>query len=520
MHAETGPNLLARIAAKVKEVREEGLIQILDGLFDHVVEDGLEFYIKRSLLLTPTGEDMTSDISGRDLPFTVAPELAAVSAPGSDMRENQPAILTPEEALLVTQDEIQESQSASSPDMSMSSSVSRAQDQEEDESEDEEEKAPPKVVISPVREKKGELDVWLAMEISELNLKDFLVKFQSEGKLRSALHSEKPVEVPLGIHTIRLPPTYIVEGLDSGYILAVHPFPLIPGQLFIFTADYTDEDGNWLVRDLSLMQNWIRLVSLPPQRPFHSDSSARTTSTETVNVAGPAIVLANRGFTSQFVPVSLQNPRYSSLSVDKLKVTMTHILTGQDWNIWYNLIKQTLAIGFYQWLPYGSRHYHPLTVGCLSVLIPPFEGVTGPIPLLRLVEVENPQNDQFQLSQLPFDHVFHKISAQASGSDLLLLFLSCLEALNLPHKSLSDCYTDSGISLVLTSDWLLAVPLYRAMGSEAGQEVFIDPLAYLGVVQIPVLKPQWPQTAGLETSIPPSSVLRTSSHGAPGYLPN
>ena len=431
--------MLTRIAAKIKEVREEGLIQILDGLFDHVVEDGLEFYIKRSLLLTPTGEDMASDISGRELPFTVAPELAAIIAPGSDMRENQPAIITPEEALLVTQDEIQESQSASSPDMSMSSSVSRTQDQQEDDSEDEEAEVPPKVAPPPIREPKSELDIWSSLEISELNMKDFLVRFQSQGKLRSPLHSETPVEVPRGIHTIRLPPTYVVEALDSGYILAVHPFPLIPGQLFLFTADYTDEDGNWLVRDPSAMRNWIRLVSVPPQRPIHSDNSARVAQTESVAVAGPAIVLGNRGFTSQVVPVSLQNPRYSSLLVSRIKVTIAHILTAQDWETWYSLIKQTNAIGFYQWLPYGSRHYHPLTVGCLSVLIPPFEGVSGPIPLLRLVEVENPTEDQFQLSQLPFDHIFHKISPQAIGSDLLSLFLSCMEVLDLVHKSLGNC---------------------------------------------------------------------------------
>lgn len=434
MKAQIGPNLLARIAAKVKEVRDEGLIQILDGLFDHVVEDGLEFYLKRSVLLTPTGEDMASDIAGRELPFTVAPELAAVTAEDSENREIQPAIATPEEALLVTQDEIQESQSASSADVSLSS-VSKAQE-EEDSEEDEEEEEKPKVAILPVRETKGELEIWLAMEISELNIKDFLEKFQSQSKLLSALRSEKPVEVPHGIQTIRLPQTYIVEGLNSGYILAVHPFPLIPGQLFIFTADYTDEDGNWLVRDPSLMRNWIRLVSLPPQRPIHSENSSRVTQTESVTVAGPAIILANRGFTSQAVPVSLRNPRYSTLSVEQLKVSIRHILTEQDLRVWYDLIKQTSGIGFYQWLPYGCHHYHPLTVGCLSVLIPPFEGIPGPVPLLRLVEIANPQEDQFHLSQLPFDHIFHKITSQALGFDLLPLYLTCMDALDLRHKSI------------------------------------------------------------------------------------
>ena len=435
MKAQVGPDLLARIATKVKEVRDEGLIQILDGLFDHIVEDGLEFYLKRSVLLTPTGEDMASDIAGRELPFTVAPELAAVMAAGSEERENLPAAPTPEEILLVTQDEIQESQSASSVDVSLSSASKGQEEEEDSEEEDEEEEIKPKAALLPVRETKGELEIWLAMEISELNIKDFLEKFQSQGKLRSALRSEKPVEVPHGMQTIRLPQTYVVEGLNSGYILAVHPFPLIPGQLFIFTADYTDEDGNWLVRDPSLMRNWIRLVSLPPQHPVHSENSSRVAQTESVAVAGPAIILANRGFTSQLVPVSLRNPRYSSLSVDQLKVSIRHILTEQDWRIWYDLIKQTSGIGFYQWLPYGCRHYHPLTVGCLSVLIPPFEGIPGPVPLLRLVEIANPQEDQFHLSQLPFDHIFHKITSQTLGFDLLPLYLTCMEALDLKHKS-------------------------------------------------------------------------------------
>lgn len=67
---------------------------------------------------------------------------------------------------------------------------------------------------------------------------------------------------------------------------------------------------------------------------------------------------------------------------------------------------------------------------------------------------------------------------------------------------------------------MLVVPLYRAFGSEAGQDIFIDALAYLGVMQIPVLKPHWPETAGLAASTKPSSLLRASSSSAPGYLPN
>lgn len=439
--AQSGPELLTRIAAKITEVREEGLIQILDGLFDHVMETGLEYYVKHSLLLTPNNEDMSLGIAGKELPFTIAPELVSVWAPGSDMRGNQPMEVIPDETLLVTQDEVQESnsQSVSSPDMSMSS-MSRTQEQEDSEEEEEEKEEPPKTPILPTKGVVNEVDMWLGMEISELNMKEFIDKFRSGSKLRTALKGEKPIEVPLGIQTVRLPPSYVVEGLGAGYILAVHPFPLVPGQLFLFTADYTDEDGNWLVRDPSLMSNWIRLISVSPQKLVQTRNSPKLSQTEYITVSGPSIIHANRGFTSQFVSFSLQNPRLSSIIVDRVKVSIAHILSTQDWTVWHDLVSKTNAIGFYQWLPYGSRHYHPLTVGCMSVLIPPFEGISGPIPLLRLIEIEDPEGDMVQLTQLPFDHVLHKVSPSATGTDLLSVFLKCMETLDLAHKSLGKAY--------------------------------------------------------------------------------
>jgi hypothetical protein len=471
------------------------------------------------VLLAPSKDEAAVRIAGRELPFLKAPELMLAAAVDVDMLD--PAIeinietSTDPNTMLVTQkSDLHDSTSKSeaSPDLSLVSSVSKPQTP--DLLGTEEDKENP----TDDQEVKGKVyteeDFWTEVEVNEGNLEEFVRKYRSKEKLRGGLASPQPAQLPRGIKTIKLPPAYVIEALANSYILAVHPFPIVPGQLFIFSGDYTDEEGNWLVRDISMMNNWLKLISVPPQHPVHylNGLEEPLPPYDSVTVTGfPSVVLASRGFTHCSSPFPVRNGRNLALGLSDLRWSVTHLLTAQDWEVWHKLVIQTQAIGFFQWLPYNGIHYHPLTAGCMSLLIPPIEGLEGPVPLLRLVDVAQPSGDSFSLSELPFDHLFQRVSADTTGEDLLRMYVDSIKALDLLHKDLSNFHLDCGITLLLTSNWLFVAPLYCSIGHEEDFDVYLDPLAYLGLVHLPVLQKSWPETAGSKGANDPMALLVKSS---------
>jgi len=73
----------------------------------------------------------------------------------------------------------------------------------------------------------------------------------------------------------------------------------------------------------------------------------------------------------------------------------------------------------------------------MSLLMPPFEGVSGPIPLLRLVEIADKPEPIFSLDELGFDHVFHRLTAETAPEDLPRMYTTCVQQLNILHKDYS-----------------------------------------------------------------------------------
>lgn len=479
------------------------------------------------MLLAPSKDEAAIRIIGRELPFLKAPELALATAVEADMLD--PAIeinietSTDPNTMLVTQkSDLQESTSKSeiSPDLSLVSSVSKPQTP--DLLATEEEKENPTEEVEVKTKVLTEEDFWTEVEVTEGNLEEFVRKYGSKEKLRGGLAKVQTAPQPRGIKTIRLPPAYVIEALANSYILAVHPFPLVPGQLFIFSGDYTDEEGNWLVRDISMMHNWLKLISIPPQHPVHWAEGLEDPLPpyESVSVSGfPSVVLASRGFTLCSSALPLHNGRNLAVALSDLRWNVTHLLTAQDWEVWQKLVTQTQAIGFFQWLPYTGIHYHPLTAGCMSLIIPPIEGVEGPVPLLRLVEVAQPSDDTFTLAELPFDHLFKRTSAETTGDDLLRMYVDSIKALDLLHKDLSTSHIDCGLTLLLTEDWLFVAPLYCPIGHEEDFDVYLDPLAYLGVMHLPVLQKSWPETASTGENDPMDLLIKSSKLEKGNFIP-
>lgn len=160
-------------------------------------------------------------------------------------------------------------------------------------------------------------------------------------------------------------------------------------------------------------------------------------------------------------------------------------------------------------------------MGCLNLLIPPFEGVCGPIPLLRLVEIADKREDMFTLEELDFDHIFCRLSSETVAEDLPRLYVKCIQYLNVLHKDYSMAHADCGLTLLITTEWMFLAPIYKPIANEAGSDVFLDPLAYLGILHIPVLQKKWPETAGISLSkgLPMELLTKASKHVDPDLIP-
>lgn len=359
-----GPSLLDRIHKRLEEIREEGQIQIIDGDFEHVVQSGLEvsasqFYVKRSQLLSPTNEDLSA-LFGKELPFIRIPELTLDQDPSEGI---DPDVEILKEEFRHT------SMSKESKDVSKESASAEEESKTEEESPDisqevvkenveGEEAEEPEQVHSEAGEVEEEQDSLLRYQLTDFNLKDFMARFQGLLKKKEPVTSQPVVPVPKTIKTVCIPDSFVVESISDNFVLAAHPFPLIPGQLFIFPGEHTDQEGRWLVRDISMTRNWIKVISIPPQKPVYQDGilTDTTPGVEILMVKGHSgNLLAGRGYTATGLDMGQLGTHNSSLKLNSVKVTISHILTEQDWGVWFPLLRQTKAIGFFQWLPYGAK---------------------------------------------------------------------------------------------------------------------------------------------------------------------
>lgn len=77
------------------------------------------------------------------------------------------------------------------------------------------------------------------------------------------------------------------------------------------------------------------------------------------------------------------------------------------------------------------------------------------------------------------------------------------------------------MTLILTSDWLFLAPVYKPIARELDCDVFLDPLAYLGILHLPVLQMQWPETAGMNTGtgLPLELLAKASKHVDQDLIP-
>ena len=140
----------------------------------------------------------------------------------------------------------------------------------------------------------------------------------------------------------------VVTKLADHYVLAVHPYPVVENQLFVFQihpADRRaprpqDEEGynqeEMRVRDYSLQPRLGR-PALPEKKLFMIEERMLDRDT-----------------------------RNSLMRVREVNLKMP--LHSLDWRNWYTVVAEVSGLGFAQFLPVGHKSDFPLVANTLNVL--------------------------------------------------------------------------------------------------------------------------------------------------------
>jgi hypothetical protein len=344
----SGPTLEEIVREGVTKRKSEGKVNVLDGFFERKIDNGMEYYVKISNLLTPNLAD-AEQVLGVPCDFLIAPEVM-------EKREREMEEACKNNENILVDEDIRTSQASPI-------KTSEAEDPEEEEDEIEgnksiRENAPsvePDKGADRLNETTHLADELLEFEVSDKNFKRFLKKFKGEKDLPE---EEYIVPIPSRVNTVPIPEDYVICEIENGFLLAVHPFPLIPGQLFIFPGESTEYDGRYNIRDSSLMYNWLKLISVPPQTPaYKPDESCESIQAPAGMYlkSSSSTVISEKGYSIGQLALSIDSPAEIGLKLRPIDIKMNHILTEIDWVAWHSLIKALGAVGFYQWLPYNYK---------------------------------------------------------------------------------------------------------------------------------------------------------------------
>lgn len=332
-----GPTVIETIRDRIDEIVKSGGMRIADGFFQECIDNAFEFSVKISQILGPFTYD-SFDIWGENLDFIPVAELASEKAE-EDVLSNR--------ELKVTEEDFAENEEDSKNGDFLSES-GKPKELEK-----------PPVLESPlITNEESDPDFSLRnYEVDDKNIKKFIELFTKANFVDNTEAQAEVTEIPVptSIKTLKIFKSNIVKDLPRDYTLALSPFPLIPRELIVFSGKMVE--GGWLLRDCSMMQNWLKVINIPPQRPVYKDGDIL----DPIIPKEPVFVkdisgscLKYRGYTTQQLSLDLECSRNSSLKLNTINIMIRHILTECDWEIWYKTIKELNAIGYYQLLPYGE----------------------------------------------------------------------------------------------------------------------------------------------------------------------
>lgn len=333
--AADGPSVKDQVKERLNEIVSNGNMRILDGFFETNYDRGFQFWQKQSNMLSPfTYDDF--DQYGESLEFIDVPELMT--------EKHETEIFSPKESKITEEAPVEQEEGKVDDDKGSESPVP------------EKEKSP-SGIESPLATNSDEGNLGLlGYEVTDKNIKNFIEYFSNETADESILYEISEVMTPTCIKTITIYEDNIVRDLPKDYLLALSPFPLVPCEMIVFSGRMVE--GGWLLRDFSMMQNWLKLVNIPPQRPVYRDGDIidQVIPREPVYIKDMnSNCMSQRGFTCRTIDLNLTCTRDPYLKLNSINVYLRHILTECDWEIWHKVLKDLGALGYYQFLPYGEQ---------------------------------------------------------------------------------------------------------------------------------------------------------------------
>ena len=335
-----GPGVKEITRKNVELIIKEGGVRIIDGFFESTIDDGFEFFIKKSKILSPFAYD-EFNAWGDNLEFTIIPELSS-EKPEEEIFEQNNIKITEEE-----EEEFEENV-----EEELKSEKAMVSEPHEPGK-----KTHQSIVESPMMTNhEDDPDATLMnYEIDDANIKKFIQHFTNAKASPEAIQAIQEVSAPNNIRTIPIDNGNIIRDLPKDYLLALSPYPLIPGEMVIFSGKMIE--GGWLLRDFSMVPNWLKLINIPPQKPVYKDGDIiepiiPKEAFYVKDVSGNC--LKHRGYTHKTLDLSLECSRNSSLKLNTINIIVRHIITECDWEIWFKTIKELDAIGYFQLLPYGE----------------------------------------------------------------------------------------------------------------------------------------------------------------------
>lgn len=135
---------------------------------------------------------------------------------------------------------------------------------------------------------------------------------------------------------LRMMKTLKIEKLDKKYVLAVHPYPIIEGEMLIFATRKSDQD----VKDLITYRDYSLRKRLPSKEAKKTDSMG------------------------QAIKKSPDHDNWlQCLDID-LKMPMSKV----DWRNFADVLNEVQGLGWFQVLPVGQKSSQPYQFNVMHVI--------------------------------------------------------------------------------------------------------------------------------------------------------
>lgn len=309
-----------------------------------------------------------------------------------------------------------------------------------------------------------------------------------------------------------------IEEMDDDYIIAVHPYPQMEGEILLFQIDERDqddkdEDGNEIEKSSGLIIYKDYSLMKRMETPEKEVDQSKMTALEK----------------KKFMEADQQQSKLQCLEQNNV-----NMLSSADWSQLCSLLLEVQGLGWVQTLPVGQKSSQPLQFNMMHVLPSskiPFAKVPMDIMIsnkvnfmkkrekrmkegtdLKNVRSHVPVHERDEeaeeaslilLDEFPFEHAVHMIE----DGELTL------EGLKYGYKKLVTFLKlkdnlDAGLTLIVAPQWMFLCTIYRpyhlesqldipGKDQEGGVPLYHDGFAYTGILNLQDMEQVWPETTGI-----------------------